>query len=90
MKISKDDFGILAICAIRYCQGRRSYMPSVVQGIVRKHLSDVKTTDINTMLRDCEDQKNNPALYGDEWIDKPGWLAFKGFIENEQERRKKD
>ncbi len=27
-KLLNDDFGTLAICAIRYCHGRQTYMPA--------------------------------------------------------------
>jgi hypothetical protein len=33
IKLDQENFGTLAICAIRYCQGRQTYMPSLVQGI---------------------------------------------------------
>ena len=54
INISQEDFGTLCICAIRYCQGRQTYMPSLVQGIVREHLSELSDRDIQVMLDDCE------------------------------------
>lgn len=33
--ISEDDFGILAICAIRYCHGRETYVPELVRSVAR-------------------------------------------------------
>ena len=41
ISLSPTDFATLAICAIRYCHGRQTYMPSLVQGIVRKHLQEL-------------------------------------------------
>jgi len=87
MKITDDDFGALAVCAIRYCQGRKTYMPELVRGIVRKHISEVTDKDLQVMINDCESQVTM-QLWGDELIDKQGWLEWKDFLIKEQKRRK--
>ena len=87
-KLLNDDFGTLAICAIRYCQGRQTYMPSLVQGIIRPHLKELSDRDLNVMLEDCDFQERM-RLYGDERIDKPGWLKWKADLIAEKERREK-
>ena len=84
MKIDNEDFGTLAICSIRYCQGRRTYMPELVRGIIRGHIDEVSDKDLQVMINDCEYQYD----FGDENIDKPGWLEWKDFLINEQKRRK--
>ena len=39
MNIAKNDFGMLAVCALRYNnQGRETYMPAHVRDIARRHL----------------------------------------------------
>lgn len=85
MKIDNEDFGILAVCAIRYCQGRQTYMPSLVRGIIRGHIAEVSDKDLQVMINDCESQ----ALWGDcgSDYDKQGWLEWKDFLVNEQKRR---
>ena len=83
---SQEDFGTLAICAIRYCQGRQTYMPSLVQRIVKAHLKEVSNKDLSVMIDDCEFQERM-NLYGDEHIDKPDWLAWKQLLLAERERR---
>ena len=85
--ISKEDFATLCICAIRYCQGRRTYMPSLVQGIVRSHFGDIPDNYFDIMLRDCDFQRTMD-LYGDEQIDKPSWLRWEQDLKDEIERRK--
>lgn len=87
MTISKEDFGTLAICSIRYCHGRMSYMPDLVRDIVRPHLKELTDKDLKVMLDDCEFQKSM-NMYGDPVIDKPGWLKWKEELEQEKERRK--
>ena len=56
MKIDNEDFGALAVCAIRYCQGRRTYMPELVRGIIRGHIDEVSDKDLQVMINDCEYQ----------------------------------
>lgn len=87
IEISQQDFGTLCICAIRYCHGRRTYMPSLVQGIVRGHLGKFSDSDLKVMLDDCDFQRRM-NLYGDELIDKPGWLKWEQTVIEEMGRRK--
>ena len=84
--LSKNDFGILAICAIRYCHGRQTYMPDLVRGIVRGYLAEVEDDDLAVMITDCEFQEW-ANLYGNEKIDKPGWLRWREELLAERERR---
>lgn len=84
--ISEDNFGILAICAIRYCQGRQTYMPDLVRSVVKNHLDEVDDNDLAVMIADCEFQEW-ANLYGDEKIDKPGWLKWRETLLAEKVRR---
>lgn len=86
INISRKDFATLCICAIRYCQGRRTYMPSLVQDIIRSHFGDIPDTDLEVMLWDCNFQRMM-NLYGDEQIDKPGWLKWEQDLKDEIRRR---
>lgn len=85
INISQKDFGTLAICAIRYCHGRQTYMPSWVRGICKEHLKEFSDKDIGVMIRDCEWM--NDYDYGSPTIDKPGWLAWHEALKAERERR---
>lgn len=84
--ISEDDFGILAICAIRYCQGRETYVPDLVRSVAKKHLDEIDDNDLAVMIADCEFQEW-ANLYGNEKIDKPGWLKWRDELLAERERR---
>lgn len=85
--MEQADFGTLCICAIRYCQGRETYMPSLVREIVTPHLSELADRELKVMIDDCGFQERY-NLYGDRTIDKPGWLEWKKTLEAEWERRK--
>lgn len=87
--IDQKDFGTLCICAIRYCHGRQSYMPSLVLGIVWSHIGEISDNDLNIMIQDCDYQRKFD-LYGDERIDKPGWLEWEQFLKDEKERREQN
>lgn len=41
IEIGKESFGTLCICAIRYCHGRQTYMPGLVQEICAGHLKEL-------------------------------------------------
>lgn len=84
--ITPTDFGTLAICAIRYCQGRQTYMPDLVKGIVAPHLPELSDKDLQVMINDCEYQARYD-LYGDSRIDKPGWVRWKELLLAEKQRR---
>lgn len=84
--ITPTDFGTLAICAIRYCHGRQTYMPDLVRGIVVPRLSELSDNDLQVMINDCDYQERF-NLYGDERIDKPGWLQWKELLLAEKQRR---
>lgn len=86
MTIDNDDFGTIAICAIRYCQGRQTYMPSTVQKILKPFLPRLSDKDLTVMLEDCEHQRKC-ELYGDPVIDKPEWIRWKESLEAEKKRR---
>ena len=88
-KLTNDDFGTLAICAIRYCHGRQTYMPDLVRGIVRQHLTELNDNDLQVMIDDCDFQERM-HLYGDERIDKPDWLKWKTELVAEKKRRVKE
>ena len=61
-------------------------MPSLVQGIVREHFSELSNGDISVMLDDCKFQEQM-NLFGDPNIDKPDWIRWRKDLEKEQERR---
>lgn len=86
IKLGQEHFGTLAICAIRYCQGRQTYMPSLVQGILKPHLKELSDKDLSVMFDDCEFQERM-NLYGSNTIDKPDWLAWKEALLAEKESR---
>lgn len=86
IELNADDFGMLAICAIRYCHGRQTYMPDLVRDIIRPHLPELKDKDLAVMIEDSDFQERM-HMYGDERIDKPGWLKWKDELIVERDRR---
>ena len=81
-----EDIGTLCICALRYCHGRQTYMPDLVRGIIRPILPMLTDKTLSVMLEDCRFQ-DHMNLYGDERIDKPGWLKWEEELKAERERR---
>lgn len=86
VKVDPEDFGTLCICAVRYCFGRQTYMPEMVQHIVLLHLEELSDMDIAVLLNDRDFQRTLD-LYGDPNIDRPGWLRFWENVKAEALRR---
>lgn len=86
MRLEKNDIGMLMVCAIRYCHGRQTYMPTTIQKIVLNHLDSVDDKHLKILLDDCKFQgeTNN---YGDVSVDKPSWLKYRDEIQKEYDRR---
>lgn len=74
IEISQEDFGTLCVCALRYCHGRRTYMPDLVQGIVKAHFKDLSDNDLSVIARD-EARQIFDDLWGDS-CDKEDWKKF--------------
>ena len=84
--MTNEDFGTLCICAIRYCQGRKTYMPVLVQGIIKSNIDNITTSTLKVLIQDCNYQKDM-NLYGDDEIDKPHWISWKEFLIAELKNR---
>lgn len=74
IEISQNDFGTICVCALRYCMGRRTYMPRMVQDIVLEHFDDLSDRDLEVLAND-ETFQYRMGLWGDT-CDKEDWLRF--------------
>ena len=89
LNLDEQDFGTVCICALRYAMGRETYMPSLVRDFVRPLLPQLSGKTIAVMLNDCDDQRRYDC-YGNERIDKPGWLQWEQELKAEKARREKE
>ena len=64
-------------------------MPSLVREIIQPHLKELDDKTIGVLVNDCGFQERM-SLFGDDRIDKPGWLEWRKVVEAEQERRKNE
>ena len=83
--IDQEDFGTLCVCALRYCHGRRTYMPSLVQGIVMTHFEDLSDHDLRVIANDERFQEES-NLWGND-CDKDNWRWFYKILREWQEER---
>lgn len=92
--VNSEEFWALAICAIRYCQGRETYMPGMIMEIIEKHLRHAPDSQLAILLQDIEEQKKlfcaGWSVYGDEKIDKPRWMKYEERVRVEIRRREND
>lgn len=89
-EISREDFGSLCICAVRYCLGRKSYMPSNIQRIISANIKHLSDKDLNVICSDIK--KHGGPLYDSdaygEYENYKDWFDFLKIINNEIDRRK--
>jgi hypothetical protein len=81
-----DDFCLVCICAVRYCLGRRTYMPWSIMSFIKQFLPALSDNTLYVMARDIAEADN----LGDAEIDAPMWAEFLAEIEKERKRRKSD
>ena len=89
VELNEKDFATLAIFALRYSMGRRSYAPGYVTGIVKPHIKEISHGDLVVMANDCDDQRRMEQ-YGDPIIDRPGWLEWEQLVKKEKARRENE
>ena len=83
--IDQGDFGTLCVCALRYCHGRQTYMPSLVQGIVMTHFKDLSDYDLRIIANDERFQEET-NLWGND-CDKEDWQWFYKMLREWQTER---
>lgn len=86
---ANDDFGAVCNCAVRYCLGRRSYMPSLVCRYIISLLPELTDNTLDCFERDIAERKRTGFDFGDS-CDYETWDAFYKAVCNEIERRKGD
>lgn len=102
MKIElNDNFETILICAERYACGRESYMPSLVIDYITPllpHLSDRALSVLNDDMRMVDEMdrrhksleitpEDRYGVWGDDLIDKPGWMRFWKAVRAEIKKR---
>lgn len=86
---TNDDFGAVCNCAVCYCLGRRSYMPSLVCGYITPLLPELTDKTLDCFERDIAERKRTGFDFGDS-CDYETWDAFYKAVCKEIERRKKN
>lgn len=84
-----DDFGAVCNCAVRYCLGRRSYMPSLVCGYIAPLLPELTDKTLDCFEHDIAERKQKGFDFGDS-CDCETWDMFYKAVCKEIERRKGD
>ena len=80
----RNDFETILICAERYACGRMTYMPDFVIRYIRPLLPKLSVKCLTVMRNDLE----HPMCgYGDDSIDRPGWINLLTDIRHELARR---
>ena len=86
--ISDDYFGAVLNCAVRYCLGRRTYMPKLVMDYIRPLLPGLSDKTLWCFEKDIRQHETDGFSYGDPSIDEPAWREFLILIQQEINQRK--
>ncbi len=80
-----EDFDAVLLCAVRYCLGRRTYMPDLVtKWIMGTCNHKLSPNTIKIMLRDINDQrKMGDKALGDP-CDIQTWNTFEKWLKEQQ------
>lgn len=79
-----DDFGAVLNCAVRYCLGRRTYMPQLVTGYIVPLLPCLSYRTLAVFLQDIDSADD----LGDPNIDEPKWKCFRASVAAQMEKTK--
>lgn len=74
-----DPLMSVLVCAVRYCLGRRTYMPDVVTRWIMASVPELPANTAKTMLRDINDQRRQYGL-GDD-CDVKTWETFESWLQ---------
>lgn len=87
LKIPADEvdfFGAVLNCAVRYCIGRRTYMPGLVTDWIMKHCHGVlNAKTIGVMKRDIDEARTSPFGGLGDACDVVIWTKFREWLEKE-------
>lgn len=77
-----DEFGAVLNCAVRYCIGRRTYMPKLVMNVIRPLLPDLSDKTLWVFKKDIEGADD----YG-MYFDEASWMDFLSDVKSEIDKR---
>ena len=85
-----EPFGAVINCAVRYCLGRQTYMPSIIISYVTSMMKLLDDHTLHIIMRDIDEAEKIPGGLGSDSIDKPDWIKLRNDIKFELERRGQD
>jgi hypothetical protein len=79
-----DFFGAVLNCAVRYCIGRRTYMPGLVTDWIMNHCHGIlNQKTIGVMKRDIDEARTRPFDGLGDNCDIITWLKFREWLDKE-------
>ena len=75
--------GAIALCAVRYCMGRTTYMPGLVTDWMRRHWNELPPRDRFNIQRDVKDFVEGGQSMGDS-CDVDTWQSFLRWMQAQQ------
>jgi len=86
--ISSEFFGAVVNCAVRYCLGQHSYMPTLIMGQIRPWIPDLTGRTLWCMRKDIREHLSSTEIKTTmEEVDAGEWEKFCLEVETEMHRR---
>lgn len=88
--VNSADMWTLLMCSVRYAMGRRSYMPSTVADLVRKHVDVLDDHNLLQIQKEVFEELARAERCGEtlgDQVDHDGWKEFVAWIRRELVRR---
>jgi hypothetical protein len=77
--VGEEDLKTLLYCSMRYSLGRMTYMPGLVQGLIRSHIAVLKAHDCDQLGREINEYYQERGEIGMDF-DTRDWLAFRDWL----------
>lgn len=79
--IDPQDLRVLLICALRYAMGRSSYMPDLIRGLIRDHISLFEAHARGQLANEIDEYYRGRASDGAlAEADRQGWMLFRDWL----------
>ena len=82
------DFGFAVIAAVRYCIGRQSYAPGLIQGFVKRYWDMIDEKTRVVLLRDITEELGFAERAGTKLgadFDHRGWVVYRDWLRERME-----
>lgn len=79
VEVNAADLQLLLHMSMRYAMGRRTYMPGMIQDLIKQHQGVFTNENLRQLADEITSQARIPGGLGAD-IDEKGWLEFRDWL----------